>query len=107
MGHYKDYDNKGPFEVAKHSGITESVDARGMPVRLYNMRTSNSLIDRYDAVIAQARVNRGHEVYFHRFCDRYPIICHGRIIHLFEPKGKMPTIETVRAFMAARSAPPK
>jgi len=103
MGHYKDYDNKGPFEVVKHSGIVESVDERGMPVRLYNMRTSNNLIDRYDAVIDQTRINKGHEVYFHRFSDRYPIVCHGRIVHPFDPKGPMPTIETVRAFLASRT----
>jgi len=107
MGHYKDYDNKGPFEVAKHSGIVESVDARGMPVRLYNMRTSNSLIDRYDAVIGQTRLNNGHEVYFHRFSDRYPIICHGRIVQPYNPKGEMPTIETVRSSLAARIAAQK
>jgi hypothetical protein len=68
------------------------------------MRTSNSLIDRYDVVIAQTRVNRGHEVYFHHFYDRYPIICHARIIQPFEPKGKIPTIETARAFLASRTA---
>ncbi len=99
MGHYKDFDGKGPFDVAKHSGIVESVDSRGMPVRLYNMRTSNSLLDRYDAIIAQWRVNRGHRVYFHRFSDRYPIIGHGRIIHRFEPKDGMPTVEKVRAVL--------
>jgi len=104
MGHYKDFDNKGPFEVAKHSGVVESVDERGVVARLYNMRTSNSLMDHYGVVIDQTRVNRGHEVYFRHFYDRYPIICHARIVNLFQPKGPMPTVETVRKFLTKRAA---
>jgi len=99
MGHYKDFDGKGPLDVVKHSGIVESVDERGMPVQIYNMRTTGGLIDRYDGLITQWRINRGHKVYFHRFCDRYPIICHGRIVNPFEPNGPMPTTETVREFL--------
>jgi hypothetical protein len=104
MGHYMDFDNKGPFDAAKHSGIVESVDERGMPARLYNMRTSGSLIDRYDTVIDQTRINNGHEVYFRHFYDRYPIICHGRIVNPFQPKDGMPTVEKVREFLAKREA---
>lgn len=102
MGHYKSKDDKGPFEAAKHSGIVETVDERGMPVRIYNMRTSNRLTDRYDGIIEQTRIIKGRPVYFRRFCDRYSIIGHGRIVRPFEYPDRMPTIDMVRAFLAKR-----
>jgi len=101
MGHYFDEKGKGPFEEAKHSGIVANVDERGLPVWIYNMRTSNRLIDRYDGLIAQTRIIKGRPVYFRRFCDRYSIIGHGRIVNPFRPE-KVPTIEMVRAFLDER-----
>ena len=106
MGHYKGDDPRGPFGAAKHSGVVESVDERGMPLHLYNMRTSNRLLDRYDEVIDQTRVIKGRLVYFRHFYDRYSIIGHARIVQPFELPDAMPTLETVRAFLAKKDSAP-
>lgn len=103
MGHYKAYDAKKPFEAAKHSGIVATVNSRGMPVHLYNMRTSNHLIDAYDGLVTQTRMIKGLPTYFHRFCDRYSIIGHGRIVRPAEwPDQQPPTIQMVNAFLEKR-----
>ena len=105
MGHYGDRDAKGPFGAAKHSGIVKTVDARGMPIELYNMRTTNKLFDKYSTVIDQWREIKGQKVYFKRFGDRYSIIGHGRIIHPFEWKGQgTPTLDMAREVAALYKA---
>lgn len=96
MGHYKDADKRGPW-AAKHSGIVASVDERGLPVSIYNMRVSVKMIDDYDGVINHTRTIAGKRVFFKRFSDRYSLIGHGRVIYPFtretvvtcvEPDGK-------------------
>lgn len=84
MGHYRDNDGLGEW-WPKHSGIVGSVDARGLPVRIYNMRVASNLVDRYDSVINHTRNINGEPAFFKRFCDRYSIIGHGRIINGHEP----------------------
>jgi hypothetical protein len=97
MGHYGDRDAKGPFGAAKHSGIVATVDERGMPVTLYNMRTSNQLIDKYTTFIDQWREIKGEKAYFRRFCDRYSIVGHGRIVNRYEPPAEgQPSVEMAR-----------
>jgi hypothetical protein len=82
LGHYGDDDGAGPWSV-KHSGIVASVDKRGLPVMIYNMRVSSKMYDDYDGVIDQTRTIGGKQVYFERFSDRYSLAAHGRIVHPF------------------------
>ncbi len=84
MGHYRDNDGLGEW-WPKHSGIVGSIDERGLPVRIYNMRVASNLFDKYDSVINHSREINGESVFFKRFCDRYSIIGHGRIVNGFEP----------------------
>lgn len=84
MGHYRDNDGLGEW-WPKHSGIVGSVDSRGLPVRIYNMRVSSNLVDRYDSTINHSRELNGEPAFFKRFCDRYSLIGHGRIINGYEP----------------------
>lgn len=84
MGHYGDTDGLGPW-WPKHSGIIGSVDARGLPERIYNMRVSSNLVDHYDSVINHTREIDGQPAFFRRFCDRYSLIGHGRIVNAYEP----------------------
>jgi len=85
FGHYGDPDGTGGVWHPKHSGIVGTVDARGLPVVVYNMRVSQGLIDEYDGKINQTRVIEGREVHFERFADRYSLIGFGRIVHPFVP----------------------
>jgi len=84
MGHYRDNDGLGPW-WPKHSGIIGTVDSRGLPVRIYNMRVASNLVDKYDSVINHTRQIDGQPAFFKRFCDRYSLIGHGRIINAYEP----------------------
>lgn len=85
FGHYGDPDGTGGIWHPKHSGIVGTVDDRGLPVVIYNMRVSQGLIDDYDGKINQTRVIEGKEVYFERYADRYSLIGFGRIIHPYHP----------------------
>ena len=84
MGHYRDEDGLGIW-WPKHSGIVGSVDDRGLPVRIYNMRVASNLYDKYDSVINHSREINGQPAFFKRFCDRYSIVGHGRIINGYSP----------------------
>jgi len=97
FGHYKDIDNLGPW-FPKHSGIVASVDSRGLPVKLYDMRVSVKMLDEYDGIIDQNRPIGDHHVYFKRFSDRYALIGHGRIVNAFVPDFlRAPTDEETMA----------
>ncbi len=85
LGHYGDNDGAGPWSV-KHSGVVASVDERGMPVKVYNMRVSSKMYDDFNGLIDQTRTIGGKQVYFERFSDRYSLAGHGRIIHPFVPR---------------------
>lgn len=78
FGHYGDRDGLGPWH-AKHAGIVATVDGRGLPVRIYNMRVSEGLVDRYDGELDQTRTIAGERVHFERFSDRYSLIGFGRV----------------------------
>ncbi|MCX7013305.1 MAG: hypothetical protein NTW86_12255 [Candidatus Sumerlaeota bacterium] len=97
MGHYRDNDTLGPW-IPKHSGIVASVDSRGMPVKLYDMRVSVKMIDDYDGIIDQTRPIGDQKVYFKRFSDRYSLVGHGRIVRAFVPEFlRAPTEEQTLA----------
>lgn len=85
LGHYGDPEGTGGNWHPKHSGIVGTVDARGLPVMVYNMRVSKSLVDEYDGKIDQTRTIEGKEVRFERFADRYSLIGFGRIIRPYLP----------------------
>lgn len=85
FGHYGDPEGTGGIWHPKHSGIVGTVDERGLPVRVYNMRVSQGLVDEYDGKINQTRTIEGQEVYFERFADRYSLIGFGRIVHPYHP----------------------
>lgn len=84
MGHYGDADKQGPW-VPKHSGIVKTVDERGLPDELYNMRVSKKMVDRFDGVINHTREIEGVQVLFKRFSDRYSLVGHGRVVRPFLP----------------------
>ena len=86
FGHYGDPEGTGGIWHPKHSGVVGTVDARGLPDRVYNMRVSQSLIDHYDGRINQTRIIEGKEVHFERFSDRYSLIGFGRIVNAFDPR---------------------
>ena len=97
FGHYKDNDTLGPW-FPKHSGIVASVDDRGMPVKIYDMRVSIKMLDEYDGVIDQNRPIGDKRVYFKRFSDRYSLSGHGRIVNAFVPPApREPTEEETLA----------
>jgi hypothetical protein len=77
FGHYGDPEGTGGIWHPKHSGIVGTVDARGLPDLVYNMRVSRSLVDHYDGTIDQDRTIEGQLVKFERFSDRYSIIGSG------------------------------
>lgn len=85
FGHYGDPENTGGIWHPKHSGIVGTVDERGLPVRVYNMRVSKGLVDDYDGKINQTRTIEGQEVNFERFSDRYSLIGFGRVVHPYHP----------------------
>lgn len=85
FGHYGDPEDTGGVWHPKHSGIVATVDDRGLPVKVYNMRVSKNLLDYYDGTIDQTRTIDGKEVFFERFSDRYSLIGFGRIIHPYTP----------------------
>lgn len=87
FGHYGDDDKLGPW-VPKHSGIVASIDARGLPAKMFNMRASSSMIDTYDGTINQWRPIGDKRVFFKRFSSRYSIVGHGRVLHPFIPPLK-------------------
>ncbi len=86
FGHYGDPEGTGGIWHPKHSGIVGTIDARGLPDVVYNMRVSQSLIDHYDGRINQTRIIEGREVYFERFSDRYSLIGFGRIARAYVPR---------------------
>jgi len=85
FGHYGDADGENGWWDARHSGVVASVDKRGMPELVYNMRVSKDLLDYYDGTINQTRTVDGEEVFFERFSDRYSLIGFGRIVRAYEP----------------------
>jgi hypothetical protein len=85
FGHYGDPEGTGGIWHPKHSGIVGTIDARGLPDLVYDMRVSQSLVDHYDGKIDQTRTIDGHEVHFERFSDRYSLIGFGRIVRAFRP----------------------
>lgn len=85
FGHYGDPEGTGGLWHPKHSGIVGTVDDRGLPVVVYNMRVSQGLVDEYDGKINQTRIIEGNEVHFERFADRYTLIGFGRIVHPYHP----------------------
>jgi len=85
FGHYGDPEGTGGIWHPKHSGIVGTVDERGLPVVVYNMRVSKGLVDEYDGKINQTRTIEGQEIYFERFSDRYSLIGFGRIVHPYHP----------------------
>jgi len=89
FGHYGDPEGTGGLWHPKHSGIVGTVDARGLPIVVYNMRVSQGLVDDYDGKINQTRVIEGHEVHFDRFADRYSLIGFGRIVAPFVPATRV------------------
>jgi hypothetical protein len=86
MGHYGDPEGTGGVWHPKHSGIVASVDDRGLPVTLYNMRVSRDLLDYFDGEINQTRTIEGQPVFFKRFSDRYSLIGFGRIVNPYVPE---------------------
>lgn len=84
FGHYGDADGRDGWWRGQHSGIVGTVDERGLPVAVYNMRVSTSLVDEYDGVINQTRPIAGEQKYFRRFSDRYSLIGFGRIVRPYE-----------------------
>lgn len=85
FGHYGDADGEKGWWDPRHSGIVATVDRRGMPELVYNMRVSKDLKDYYDGTIHQTRIVDGKEVYFERFSDRYSLIGFGRIVNPYQP----------------------
>ena len=80
FGHYGDLDGEKGWWRPQHTAIVASVDERGLPVRLVNMRVSQGLIDEYDGKINQTRPIGDKQVYFERFSDRYSLIGFGRVV---------------------------
>lgn len=64
FGHYGDPESTGGEWHAKHSGIVATIDDRGLPATVYNMRVSRGLLDNYDGDINQTRTIEGKEVFF-------------------------------------------
>lgn len=85
FGHYGDPEGTGGIWHPKHSGIVGTVDERGLPDLVYNMRVSKSLVDYYNGTINQTRTIEGEQVHFERFSDRYSLIGFGRIVRPFAP----------------------
>lgn len=85
FGHYGDPEGTGGVWHPKHSGIVGTVDQRGLPDLVYNMRVSKGLVDHYDGKINQTRTIEGRDVLFERFSDRYSIIGFGRITQSHPP----------------------
>ena len=79
LGHYGDPAEKGGPWAAQHVAIVESVDERGLPVGLYNVRPSGDLLERFDGQIRQLRYIEGESKHFRRYLDRYSLIGLGRI----------------------------
>lgn len=101
FGHYGDGDGLGHW-FPKHSGIVATVDSRGLPDLVYNMRVSHKLIDAIDGRIDQTRRINGWEVYFERFLDRYSLLAVARIVHPFDPRRPV-NPEAVRRAGRSRS----
>lgn len=85
FGHYGDPDGEKGWWRAQHTGIVGTVDGRGLPVRIYNMRVSQGLIDEYDGAINQSRPVGERQVFFKKFSDRYSLIGLGRVVNPFVP----------------------
>jgi len=85
FGHYGDPPGRGGIWAPRHSGIVGSVDSRGMPLKIWNLRVSSRMADNYNGRIAQTRTISGEQVHFEHFLDRYSMIGHGRIVHPFPP----------------------
>ncbi len=89
FGHYGDPEGTGGNWHPKHSGIVGTVDARGLPVVIFNMRVSKGLVDEYDGKINQTRTIEGKEVLFERYSDRYSLIGFGRIVQPYVPSTQV------------------
>lgn len=91
FGHYGEADGEKSWWRAQHTAIVSSVDARGLPVRIFNMRVSKGLLDEYDGNINQTRPIGDRKVFFKKFSDRYSMIGFGRIVNPFIPIPPEPT----------------
>jgi hypothetical protein len=93
FGHYGDPEGEKGWWRPQHSGIVGTIDHRGLPDRIYNMRVSQSLVDHYNGNINQTRPIAGEQVFFKKFSDRYSLIGYGRITNPFTPPEPEPTTE--------------
>lgn len=84
FGHYGDVDKRGIWSP-KHSGIVATIDERGLPVKIFNMRVSQKMYDEYDGIINHTRTIAEKKVFFKRFSDRYTLSGHGRIVNAYVP----------------------
>ncbi len=79
FGHYGDENGQKGWWRPQHTGIVATVDDRGLPIQIYNLRVSQDMLDEYDGEINQTRPIGGKDVFFKRFSDRYPIIGYARL----------------------------
>ncbi len=94
FGHYGEANGEKSWWRAQHTAIVATVDGRGLPVRIYNMRVSKGLLDEYDGNINQTRPIGDKKVFFKKFSDRYSLIGFGRIVNPYIPKPPEPPADT-------------
>ena len=85
LGHHGDPPEKGGPWVPQHVAIAASVDARGLPVDVYNIRPSGGFRETYTGEIRQMRYLEGQGKHFARYCDRYSLVALGRVVHAHRP----------------------
>jgi hypothetical protein len=75
--------NEAAFDRVRHCAIVVTVDQRGLPDEIYDMRVPRLMHERFGSQINLVREIEGQQVRFQNFLDRYTIIGHGRITNWF------------------------
>lgn len=79
FGRYGPDSSTGIFDYVRLCAIVITVDDRGLPDELYDMRMPELMRESYKGEIDMVVEVNGEQAVFNRFCDRYPIIAHARI----------------------------
>jgi hypothetical protein len=82
LGVYDGQNNAG-FDRVRHCAIVVTLDQRGLPDEIYNMRVPRLMHERLCSQINLVREIEGQQVRFQHFYDRYAIIGHGRVTNWF------------------------
>lgn len=87
LGHHGDPPGKGGPWRPQHLALVASVDERGLPRDIYNLRPSGAFRESYTGEIRQLRYLEGQGKRFRRYCDRYSLVGLGSVVHPLRSEG--------------------